>query len=70
MAEGSSGLSAKDQAHFTNIAYSSLMEVLSHFYLALDLNYVNKEILEDIKSKALEISNQLNALRKSQFKPK
>ena len=41
IAEGSSRLSAKDQAHFKNIAYSSLMEVLSHFYLALDLNYIN-----------------------------
>jgi len=67
IAEGSSRLSSKDQAHFTNMAYSSLMEVLSHFYLALDLNFVNKEVLRNIKSKIFEISNQLNALRKSQF---
>jgi len=43
------------------------MEVLSHFYLALDLNFVNSEIMENIKSKASEISNQLNALRRSQL---
>ena len=36
ISEGSSRISYKDQAHFTNIANSSLMEVLSHFYLALD----------------------------------
>ncbi len=69
-AEGSSRLSARDQAHFTNMAYSSLMEVLSHLYLALDLNYVNEQIMDDIKSKTFEISNQLNALRKSQIKNK
>ncbi len=70
IAEGSSRLSSKDQAHFTNMAYSSLMEVLSHFYLAMDLKYINEEMMDDLKFRTLEISNQVNALRKSQIKNK
>ncbi|MDZ7795664.1 MAG: four helix bundle protein [Candidatus Marinimicrobia bacterium] len=38
IAEGSSRVSEKDFAHFIRISYSSLMEVLSHFYAAFDLH--------------------------------
>jgi len=34
LAEGSSRISVKDQAHFTNLAYSSLMEVLNQLYIS------------------------------------
>jgi four helix bundle protein len=57
IAEGSSRLSKKDFAHFLQIAYSSLMEVLSHCYLAFDLKYTNEEKLTDIKSSIHMISN-------------
>lgn len=67
LAEGSSRISSKDKAHFTNLAYSSLMELLNQIYLANDLNYLNTEILLDLKNKIYEISNQLNSLRKSQL---
>ena len=67
LAEGSSRTSSKDQAHFTNLAYSSLMEVLNQLYIADDLNYISKEKLADLKIKISEISNQLNALRNSQL---
>jgi len=68
IAEGSSRISRKDQAHFTQISFSSLIEVLSHFYIAYDLNYVSEEVLNEIKYKANNISNLLNALRNSQTK--
>ncbi|MFA5805652.1 MAG: four helix bundle protein [Melioribacteraceae bacterium] len=67
LAEGSSRISSKDQAHFTNLAYSSLMEVLNQLYIAYDLNYISGEVLAEAKTKIAEISNQLNALRKSQL---
>lgn len=67
IAEGSSRISSKDQAHFTNLAYSSLMEVLSQFYIAYDLNFIPEKIFLELKVKISEISNQLNALRKSQL---
>ena len=63
IAEGSSRTSFKDQAHFTQLAYSSLMEVLSHFCIALDLDFISKETFELLKPKIYDISNQLNALR-------
>ena len=67
IAEGTSRISTKDQAHFTNLAYSSLMEVLNQLYIAYDLNYISNEIFEEIKKRIAEISNQLNALRKYQL---
>jgi len=67
IAEGSSRLSSKDQSHFTNLAYSSLMEVLNQLYIASDLNYISSELFSELKLKISEISNQLNALRKSQL---
>lgn len=68
IAEGSSRTSFKDQAHFTQLAYSSLMEVLSHFCIAFDLDFISKETFELLKLKIYDISNQLNALRSSQLK--
>ena len=68
LAEGSSRASPRDQAHFTNLAYSSLMEVLNQLYIANDLNYISSEIFSESKNKISEISNHLNALRKSQLK--
>jgi four helix bundle protein len=67
IAEGSSRISTRDQAHFTNLAYSSLMEVLNQLYIAYDLNYISNEIFVELKKRVAEISNQLNALRKSQL---
>jgi len=42
IAEGSSRTTKKDRAHFTQIAYGSLLEVLSHLYVALDLEYIKE----------------------------
>jgi four helix bundle protein len=67
IAEGASRVSKKDFAHFLQIAYSSLMEVLSHCYLAFDLKYINEENLSEIKSNIYRISNKINALYRSQI---
>ncbi|MBS3776274.1 MAG: four helix bundle protein, partial [Bacteroidales bacterium] len=45
IAEGTSRTSSKDQAHFTNLSYSSLMEALNHLYISLDLNYITDDLL-------------------------
>lgn len=42
IAEGCSRNSKKDQAHYTTIAYSSLMETLNHLILAHKLEYVQE----------------------------
>ncbi len=67
LAEGSARNSSKDQAHFTNLAYSSLMEVLNQLYIAIDLNYISHEIFIDLRTKISGIANQLNALRNTQL---
>ena len=41
IAEGSGRQSFKDQAHFIEVAYGSLMEVMSQLDLALDLNFID-----------------------------
>jgi len=67
LSEGSSRMSSKDQTHFTNLVYGSLIEVLNQLYIANDLNYISIGILSELKKKISEISNQLNALRRSQL---
>jgi four helix bundle protein len=69
IAEGSSRTSSKDQAHFSQLAYSSLMETLSHFYIASDLNYISTEQFQLLRNTVQEISIKLNTLRKAQLNP-
>ena len=65
IAEGVSRFSPKEQIRFIEIAYGSLTEVYCQLIIAMDLNYINKEKLELLKTTILKISNQLNALKKS-----
>lgn len=68
IAEGASRFSKKDFAHYLQISYSSLMEVLSHSYIAHDRHYIDEEKLEKIKARIYMISNKINALHKSLVK--
>jgi hypothetical protein len=65
LAEGAGRYSAKDQAHFYQIAYSSLMELMNQLYTSLDLNYINEPTLNKLKTHILSISYLINKLRKS-----
>jgi four helix bundle protein len=65
IAEGASRWSQKDQAHFYNIAYSSLMEILNQLILSNDLNYLETEKLSEIRTDIHVISLMLNNLSKS-----
>ena len=67
LAEGSSRLSNKDKAHFTNMAYGSLMELYNQLIIPKELEYINDYEISRIKKLILEISNKLNSLRKSQL---
>jgi four helix bundle protein len=66
LAEGSSRQSRKDQAHFSEIAYGSLMELACLLILCKDVG-----ILLTVRENALrktieEVSAPLNALHRSQ----
>ncbi|MDX2413764.1 MAG: four helix bundle protein [Bacteroidales bacterium] len=65
LAEGSSRLSAKDQKHFYNMAYSSLMESFNQILISYDLGFMSEENLELSRNEVHIISLMINNLRKS-----
>lgn len=67
IAEGSSRISRKDQAHFSEIAYGSLMELACLLIVAVDLDFLTAEAESKLRDEIEAISRQLNALRKAQL---
>ena len=65
IAEGSVRFSPKEQVRFYEVAFGSLMEVISQTILAKKLNYISDENFIEIRSLTEEISRMLNALSKS-----
>jgi len=68
LAEGSTRISAKDKAHFTTIAFSSLMEVLNQLIIAVDLRYLNEENLNRFRKQIQTLSVKLSNLKRSQLR--
>jgi len=68
LAEGSGRTGNKDQAHFTQLAFASLMEVTNLLILALDLNFISEIEYNRLRDQIQKISNSLNALRKAQLR--
>jgi len=67
LAEGSGRLSRKDQAHFTQLAYGSLMELACLLEISCELGFMTEEELQGIHSTAKSIAEKLSALRSSQL---
>jgi four helix bundle protein len=65
IAEGSSRSSYKDQAHFSQLAYGSLMEIACQFELAKELGFIGEEAWQNIYVELETPANKLSALRKS-----
>ena len=68
IAEGSSRISSRDQAHFYNTAYSSAIELINQLILAIDLDFISTEQYIEIRMDIEQVTNQINALRKSILK--
>src|ERR1700731_1485105 len=66
LAEGSSRQSRKDQAHFSEIAYGSLMELACLFILAKDVGVLSETSEAYLRGAIEHVSAQLNALHRSQ----
>jgi four helix bundle protein len=66
LAEGSSRTSRKDQAHFSQIAYGSLMELACLLIVAVDLEFLPADRESTLRAESEAVSRQLNALRTSQ----
>lgn len=62
IAEGMGRVSSKDQAHFLNIAYGSLMEVYVQLDIAHDLGYINNEMFNQVESDVEEISKMISTM--------
>lgn len=65
LAEGTSRTSLKDQAHFYQLSYSSLMEVLSQLIVSKDLEYISEVEYKESRGQIESVSYLLNQLRKS-----
>lgn len=65
IAEGTSRTSKKDKAHFVEMAYGSLMEVVSQLQVAMDLNYISQTQYNALQPQIEKISYKLYALRQS-----
>lgn len=70
LAECSGRASSNDQAHFTNVAYSSGLETIDHLIYAFDMEYINEEIYSNFRLKLDEIINKLISLYKYQISHK
>ena len=67
IAEGQGRITKVDQARFTTIAYSSLIELLNHLITALDQCYILENQYLVLREKINLIANQLNSLKKVQL---
>ena len=67
LAEGTSRKTNKDKAHFSTIAFSSLMEVLNQIIISYELNFIEEKEYQGIRTNIEKVANKLNALRKSQL---
>jgi len=65
IAEGSLRTTANDQARFYTIAYSSAIEVLNQLMISHDLNYLSKDIYDELRSEIEQITAMLNRLHKA-----
>ena len=62
IAEGMGRVSNKDQAHFLNIAYGSLMEVYAQADIAHDLGYISNEMFNQVENDVEEISKMISTM--------
>ena len=65
LAEGSGRQSIKEKIHFIEISYGSLMEVFCELQTACDLEYINEEQLDVVRSQIVDIAKMLSGLHKS-----
>ena len=67
LAEGASRSSKKDQAHFSQIAYGSLTELLCQLIIAKELGYLPDDLLYGLRDNIELIARKISALRKYQM---
>lgn len=67
IAEGSGRTSAKDEAHFLEMAFGSLMEVNCQIDIAYDLGYIAKEDVARVEERVRAIAALLSGMRRKRL---
>ncbi|ABI68026.1 hypothetical protein Swol_0702 [Syntrophomonas wolfei subsp. wolfei str. Goettingen G311] len=66
IAEGTSRMSNKEKAHFINIAYGSLMELVCQMEISLEIGYIEQKEYDDFvkksKNLAVKMSNFIRTI--------
>ncbi len=65
IAEGMGRFSPKEQVHFIEIAFGSLMEIYSQLLIAFDERYIGEAELESLKLDISNVAKLLSGLRNS-----
>lgn len=68
LAEGCGRTSSRDQAHFSQMAFGSLLELDAQLQLALDLGFFSENEYEKIRQSVFGLIKRISALRSSQLK--
>ena len=63
IAEGTSKASPKEQFHYIEIAYGSLMEIMCQAEIAFDQHYINQDDLSLIEEKIVSIYKMLSSMQ-------
>ena len=66
IAEGTSRITKREQARFTEMAYASATELLAQSIISLDLGYLPEQSYQEFRRQLQEVTAMLAALRKSQ----
>lgn len=67
LAEGSARITPKDKAHFSTMAYSSLIEVLNQIIISYELDFISESDYLNFRNLIESLSNKINSLRKFQL---
>ena len=65
IAEGSGRKSLKEQIHFLEISYGSLMETYNQLLIAIDLTYITEDSVNAIKPSIDSVAKMINGLSSS-----
>lgn len=68
LAEGCGRTSSRDQAHFSQMAFGSLLELDAQLQLSVDLGFLSALEYEGIRPTILGIVKKVSALRATQIK--
>ena len=63
IAEGTSKASPKEQFHFLEIAYGSLMEIMCQLEISLDLGYINQTQFYQLEKDIVMIYKMLSSMQ-------